>query len=456
MASSSADAAVEAFEGGQLLFVGGTDWKEIGRSKGVNAEREEHYPNLWLPHKLKNLLDIKVMFVAAGPAAVHALIGDSSGNVWTWGRNEKGQLGQGDLTNRNIPTIVVSPLLEGKKVTGAAGGRHHSVVMTQDGESFSWGLNQQGQLGMGALKKMPAVKGFEDVQTSPVKALVSDVTQVSAGVDFTLWLCNGKIKSAGNPQYGQTGDGDDHQYNAKESSIQMCFEPQHTPKTVKGPLSEKTVTRITCGQQHSIAVDNEGGAWSWGNGGYGRLGHKVQQDEHLPRRLEEGLKGRVTVPAGSIVVASTTASFCNSNIGVHSWGKLKANGDNQMYPAVLYDLSGWNVRSMACGPNHFVVAADNSTITWGQATNGELGYGQQKKSSANAAKCEAVEGIQMYQVAAGAGFSLFLAPNSTEEDKNKLKKFEVFASSAPEEVPAPEGGKRKAEGAAAGKGKKAK
>ena len=51
------------------------------------------------------------------------------------------------------------------------------------------------------------------------------------------------------------------------------------------------------------------------------------------------------------------------------------------------DLSGWNVRSMACGPAHFVVAADSSVITWGAATNGELGYGPSgKKSSANAAK----------------------------------------------------------------------
>ena len=58
-----------------------------------------------------------------------------------------------------------------------------------------------------------------------------------------------------------------------------------------------------------------------------------------------------------------------------------------MYPQPLMDLSGWNVRSMACGPAHYAVAADSSVITWGAATNGELGYGPAgKKSSANAAK----------------------------------------------------------------------
>jgi len=271
----------------------------------------------------------------------------------------------------------------------------------------------------------------------------------------------------------------------QESSIQMAFDPQFTPKPIKGPLAEKTVTRITCGQQHSIAIDNEGGCWTWGNGGYGRLGHKVQKDELLPKKIEATFTGRVNVPAGSIIAGGGNASFSNSNIGMHYWGKTKANGDNQMTPceftlcvsmslarsidcirltnrclipttAVFMDLSGWNMRAMACGPAHFVVAADNSTITWGQATNGELGYGPNKKSSANPAKCEAAEGLPMIQVAAGAGFSLFLAPNASDADKAKLEKFQVFESTAPEESAAEAGGKRKGEPAAAGKGKKAK
>ncbi len=49
---------------------------------------------------------------------------------------------------------------------------------------------------------------------------------------------------------------------------------------------------------------------------------------------------------------------------------------------------------MACGPGHFAVAADKSCITWGAATNGELGYGPNgKKSSANPDKCTAMDDI---------------------------------------------------------------
>lgn len=68
---------------------------------------------------------------------------------------------------------------------------------------------------------------------------------------------------------------------------------------------------------------------------------------------------------------------------------------------IMMDLSGWNVRSMACGPAHFVVAADESVITWGAGTNGELAYGADgKKSSANPAKCQALEGMHVHQVRA--------------------------------------------------------
>jgi hypothetical protein len=69
---------------------------------------------------------------------------------------------------------------------------------------------------------------------------------------------------------------------------------------------------------------------------------------------------------------------------------------------IMMDLSGWNVRSMACGPAHFVVAADESVITWGAGTNGELAYGAEgKKSSANPAKCYALEGMHVHQVSGG-------------------------------------------------------
>lgn len=69
------------------------------------------------------------------------------------------------------------------------------------------------------------------------------------------------------------------------------------------------------------------------------------------------------------VACGATSSFCTM-IGEQlvSWGKLKASGDNTMYPKVVYELAGWKIRSITAGAYTFAAAAssdaDQSTITW--------------------------------------------------------------------------------------------
>ena len=50
---------------------------------------------------------------------------------------------------------------------------------------------------------------------------VADCTDVACGAEFTMWLCDGRVFSAGLPQYGQLGHGTDHEYNAKDCKISM-------------------------------------------------------------------------------------------------------------------------------------------------------------------------------------------------------------------------------------------
>lgn len=48
------------------------------------------------------------------------------------------------------------------------------------------------------------------------KAVIVSASKVACGLDFTMWLCNGRVFSAGNPQFGQLGHGSDHEYNASD------------------------------------------------------------------------------------------------------------------------------------------------------------------------------------------------------------------------------------------------
>lgn len=393
--------------------------------------------------------DVKITFIAAGSAACHSVAIDQDGKCYVWGRNEKGQLGLGDQLTRNVPTVLDA--LKDEKIVSAACGRYHTVFITDKGESYACGGNSYGQCGTGTVRK---AKGGEDLLLTPQKCSITNCSKVCCGAEFTMWLCNGALYSAGLPQYGQLGHDTDNQYNAADSSVKMVFDPQPTPTKIEA-LAEKTVTQVACGHNHTIAVCSDGGVWTWGFGGYGRLGHKVQQDEFKPR-LVETLTGRITIPPDATVAAGATSTFCTMVGGqLFAWGKLKVSGDNLMYPIPYMDLAGWNIRSFSCGATTFGCSAsadgENSTITWGATSGfGELGYGEGgKKSSANPDKCYALEGALCYQVSMGQGHSLFLVDSNSEQVKNAPihEAIEPIDDKAPSNAAAPASGtKRKAGG----------
>ena len=78
---------------------------------------------------------------------LHAVAVTVTGEVWSWGGNGQGQCGMGHLELLTTPHVV--PALLGRRVHAVACGGAHTVVLTQRGEAWSWGLGGQGQLGHG-------------------------------------------------------------------------------------------------------------------------------------------------------------------------------------------------------------------------------------------------------------------------------------------------------------------
>lgn len=73
---------------------------------------------------------------------------------------QKGQLGHGDLAQRNTPTVVKA--LEGKAVVGGACGRNHTAVVLQSGETYTWGSN----VVVRALPRLPVGHGCDVTRCS--------------------------------------------------------------------------------------------------------------------------------------------------------------------------------------------------------------------------------------------------------------------------------------------------
>ncbi|CAI5533897.1 unnamed protein product [Closterium sp. Naga37s-1] len=370
-----------------------------------------------------------------------------------------GQLGHGHQTDLNQPTIIEA--LAGKRIVAVASGRNHSLAVADDGSAWAWGSNKHGQLGTGSLKT--------EHEKKPVLSAVKRVRAVACGGEFSCWITHPdpstttattppsndatttkaaaaaggggaggaaqpskppsppNLFTAGLPQYGQLGHGTDNEYNAKDSAVKLVYAPQPTPRAVAA-LAGREMCKVACGINHTVAVDAKGFVFTWGFGGFGRLGHKEQKDEWRPR-LVDVFQRQNTLPPTAVVAAGGAFSACTAGGGqMYAWGKVKQTGDCWMYPKPLLDLSGWHIRSMACGATTSCVAADSSTISWGLAQHGELGYGPNgAKSSANPKKIDSLEGIHSVQVAGGVGFFLHLvsrtgAPGDSAEQRSKAEK----------------------------------
>src|ERR1019366_746074 len=73
---------------------------------------------------------------------------DQSGSLWAWGWNFFGQLGVGDRTNRSTPVQVPLPPGVSRWVL-VAGGEYHAIAVGDSDKLYTWGLNDKGQIGNG-------------------------------------------------------------------------------------------------------------------------------------------------------------------------------------------------------------------------------------------------------------------------------------------------------------------
>ena len=77
----------------------------------------------------------------------HSLVTTTDGDLYTFGCGQQGQLGHRTAKNVFKPRFVQD--FDGKKIQLTAAGLHHSIVMTQAGDIYVCGSNRDGQLGLG-------------------------------------------------------------------------------------------------------------------------------------------------------------------------------------------------------------------------------------------------------------------------------------------------------------------
>jgi len=412
---------------GILLFTGATDWDDVGRKTNFLPRS----PNtIYSPVKLDALEEVQIEAVSSGPAAAHQFAITSEGKVYAWGRNENGQLGLDDLKDRKCPTIVTE--LDGYRVVDVAVGRKHSLFLTDKGQVLACGENSTAQCGVKGKSsyKKPVLVSYD----GPPAIKISCGGEFSGMVDVS-----GDVWMWGHPDKGQCGNNTDGKFLEKagkesfdwvDAPTKLTLFVEKDPRTkAVTPLRNVKVKEIACGLNHTVVIDENYRAFSWGFGGYGRLGHSETTNELVPR-LIKFLDG----PRRGIrkVVAGGQFNLAISEVPgtVYMWGQYQSNKEANMYPKPIQDLSGWNIRSIACNPKGWMISADDSTIGCiGSPCYGELGMGEHKKSSAQPVEITKLDGVHVLSVGMGISHSVFIARNETDADKKALDKFQILDQS---------------------------
>lgn len=119
-------------------------WGSNDRGQCGHGEKSE---TDWVkPRSLKVLHEAMVAQVECGRN--HTLCVTGTSQVYAWGANDRGQLGLGDSNDRRSPCMIEA--LWALPVLQLAAGASHSAALTSNGFLFTWGANEKGQLGLPA------------------------------------------------------------------------------------------------------------------------------------------------------------------------------------------------------------------------------------------------------------------------------------------------------------------
>jgi alpha-tubulin suppressor-like RCC1 family protein len=313
----------------------------------------------------------------------YPLVLDLQQQVWAWGLNNFRQLGDSCTINQSSPVSVVGDITNWCQVST---GKSYSLALKADGTAWTWGCNNEGQLGDGTIVD----------KSSPVQVVgISNWCQVSAGRYQSIALrADGTAWAWGRNNFGQLGNN--------------CTTNRSSPVQVVGITNW---CQVSASGFHSLAIRTDGTAWAWGAGFGGVLGNNCTTNRSSPVQVVGSISNWCQVSAGGLQSAALRTDGTAWTWGYNSSGQL---GDgtivNKSSPVqVAGCITNWCYIS-ASGDHVLAVRANGTAWSWGSNSEGQLGDG----TTVNKSSPVQVVGITNWcQVSAGRYHSIALRADGT-------------------------------------------
>ena len=333
--------------------------------------------------------DTSITFPTTAGSA-HSCYMLDNGSVKCWGKNNLGQLGLGNTSNRgdnssemgdNLPVVDLGT---GRTAKAIAAGDYHTCAILDNASIKCWGANASGQLGIGDTNN----RGDESSEMGDILPAIDlgsgrTATAITAGNQHTCAILdNASIKCWGANASGQLGIGDTS--NRGDESSEMG---DTLPAVDLG--SGRTAKVIVAGGSHTCTILDDSSIKCWGENDQGQLGLGNTTDSLNASVVDMGsgitAKAIAAGESHTCVILNNSAIKCwgranEGQMGLYKWNDNIGDEPNEMGVTGQDDLTnigtGRTAAAIAAGKNHNCAILDNSSIKcWGANTSGQLGLG---------------------------------------------------------------------------------
>ncbi|NWR58223.1 RPGR regulator, partial [Bucorvus abyssinicus] len=312
---------------GKLYMFGSNNWGQLGLGSKNTVSK---------PTCVKALKPEKTKLAVCGRN--HTLVYTEKGNVYAAGGNSEGQLGLGDTEERTTFHLIRF-FTNQHKIKQLAAGSYTSAAVTEDGQLFVWGDNSEGQIGLAG----------EVYVSVPCQVDVGKpVSSVSCGYYHSALITgDGELYTFGEPENGKLG------------LLPEQLKNNRVPQPVLG-IMEK-VNKVACGGEHTVVL-TETDVYTFGLGQYGQLGHGTFIFEtSVPKSVKHLRRHKIrNITCGENHTAVIAENGLMFTFGDGRHGKLglgEENFTNQFDPTLCYNFLRFTVLLVACGGCHMLVFA---------------------------------------------------------------------------------------------------
>uniref|UniRef100_A0A3Q0QSR6 Regulator of chromosome condensation 1 n=1 Tax=Amphilophus citrinellus TaxID=61819 RepID=A0A3Q0QSR6_AMPCI len=310
----------------------------------------------------------KIVQVTAG--GMHTVCLSETGNVYTFGCNDEGALGRD--TSEEGSEMVPGKVTLNEKVIQVSAGDSHTAALMENGSVYIWGSFRDNNGVIGLLEPMKMCP-------LPVKVpLTEHVVKIVSGNDHMVMVTlEGNLYSSGSAEQGQLGRVPEHFSNrGGRKGLERLLVPQMVK--VKGKVH---FIDAFCGAYFTFAVSKEGHVYGFGLSNYHQLGTKSTKMCFVPVKLtcfKNSTTAWVDFSGGQHHTLCLDADGQVYSLGRAEYGRLGLGegAEEKSEPTPVMGMGP--AKGVSCGASvSFAVTREGSVYAWGMGTNLQLGTGEE-------------------------------------------------------------------------------